>query len=373
MCAKVKIDVHSHIFNCDYIFQELFQILWDFMRQDYPLKDQGSKFPGETVGSLLVSLMQVAKYWLLEPELRAASRFLMQDYKNYCQDISSSIGEGVVVPLMMDIYYMFAPVDWEKQNTSDSSVPVEEMKNKSETRMSWGYSSHFEDLKSMKNELVFPFLAVDPRRPGIMELVRNNVSKTGPFYGIKLYPRLGYYPSNPLLFNELYPFCQDKEIPITVHCSTGGFPPENFLLPKPCPELCDPKEWLPILEKYKKLRVNFAHFGAGDKKWTETIVGLMRPYRYVYTDISCYTEKKDFDYIKEIIKSYPFVEERLMYGTDYTMTLLFNCTPQEFYKNVSTLEFLKNIFEKITVTNPAEFLDIPHINNTIINIKGVLS
>ena len=60
------------------------------------------------------------------------------------------------------------------------------------------------DLRKRHPDCVFPFFAVDPRRIGILEMVTKGrhflpgeaplVGKNGPFFGIKLYPRLGYLP-----------------------------------------------------------------------------------------------------------------------------------------------------------------------------------
>lgn len=47
------------------------------------------------------------------------------------------------------------------------------------------------------NRLILAFEAVDPRRPGIFELVREKVGPGKTFAGVKLYPSLGYLPTHP--------------------------------------------------------------------------------------------------------------------------------------------------------------------------------
>ncbi len=58
-------------------------------------------------------------------------------------------------------------------------------------RLSWGYKKHMkelEDLLEQHKETVIPFLAVDPRRYNIIELVREKVGWDKPFKGIKFRP-----------------------------------------------------------------------------------------------------------------------------------------------------------------------------------------
>lgn len=38
------------------------------------------------------------------------------------------------------------------------------------------------------------------------------------FFGVKIYPSLGYLPSNPQLM-EIFGLCEKKRIPVTAHCS----------------------------------------------------------------------------------------------------------------------------------------------------------
>jgi len=93
---------------------------------------------------------------------------------------------------------------------------------------------------------------------------------SGLFAGIKLYPPLGFDP-NPGGSTEhihensrkkrvwyLYKFCEDRQIPITVHTSDGGFQiMEEHLHFK----FTSPERWLGVLVNFPKLRINFAHNG----------------------------------------------------------------------------------------------------------------
>lgn len=78
----------------------------------------------------------------------------------------------------------------------------------------------------------FPFLCVDPRHKSGKDLVdwakkyfESGFSKNGKiypyFYGIKLYPSLGFFPFDPKL-EELYAYAEEKGLPVMTHCTRSG-------------------------------------------------------------------------------------------------------------------------------------------------------
>ncbi len=92
-----------------------------------------------------------------------------------------------------------------------------------------GQVRQIQDLVKANNSKVFPFLAVDPRREGILDLVKELVGgPKKPFLGVKLYASMGFSPTDPVLFGDsknddcLYRYCETQGIPITIHCSPGG-------------------------------------------------------------------------------------------------------------------------------------------------------
>jgi predicted TIM-barrel fold metal-dependent hydrolase len=96
----------------------------------------------------------------------------------------------------------------------------------------WNYAGQAAELLTVVNRYpnkVFPFLGVDPRRQGILNIVKQSVSRNGPFYGVKLYTPIGFSPTDPVLFGGsgqkdcVYGYCERNEIPVTIHCSPGGF------------------------------------------------------------------------------------------------------------------------------------------------------
>lgn len=153
---------------------------------------------------------------------------------------------------------------------------------------------------------VKPFISIDPRQEymGNLHILpyleEKLLGENAGFSGIKLYTPAGYSPTDPLLMGldgqgGLYQFCQKHGIPITVHCSNGGFASfarrlkvrghiynggkirkvnevihfrANFFgwhmteaIQERATTLNHPKLWKHVLENYPNLHINFAHFG----------------------------------------------------------------------------------------------------------------
>ena len=159
------------------------------------------------------------------------------------------------------------------------------------------------------------------------------------FAGIKIYPQLGFDPY-PTATEELkkvdylYQFCIDRRIPITTHCSDGGFKVGDY------DSLTSPMgKWKKVLEKYPKLTLNFAHFGAeakSDKRqWRNAIVDLINDSNNVYTDISCHEMDKAFyEELESVLSSSskvkiknlptkhnPNLYKKVLYGSDFSINL----------------------------------------------------
>lgn len=183
------------------------------------------------------------------------------------------------------------------------------------------------------------------------------------FSGIKVYPPLGFNPwpdenadkGIPFIkTNLLYQFCEERGIPMTTHCSDGGFRviAEDQDL-KTDKDIASPKNWECVLKNYEKLKVDFAHFGNQGTyakkrwgEWTGIILDYICKYENVYTDLSDigvekgrYTDllKKINEYLAEKDKCDPEsfkekLESRILFGTDFMMNL---------FHSKSNLEYLQ--------------------------------
>lgn len=192
------------------------------------------------------------------------------------------------------------------------------------------YADQIEELVQTKvrySSEIVPFYAIDPRMGNTPEDVLNFVkshiqmavsvgkSATGTdifsrvFYGIKLYPSLGYFPYSPKL-QLVYKFAQDNNLPIMTHASRGGVyylgkieeleelhAPVSFNAVQPrllnynstnkaqpiyqepkydypeaknakaelkniCDYFLDPENYVDALDMYPNLKICFAHFGS---------------------------------------------------------------------------------------------------------------
>jgi len=68
---------------------------------------------------------------------------------------------------------------------------------------------------------IIPFATLHPARDGAFGELRRAVETLG-FRGLKLYPKLGFEPTDPLLMDRVYPYCLDHDLPVMAHCSRGG-------------------------------------------------------------------------------------------------------------------------------------------------------
>jgi len=221
----------------------------------------------------------------------------------------------------------------------------------------------------------FPFVGVDPRHLqgiALKDWVKDKVER-GMFFGIKLYPSLGFFPFDPAL-DELYRWAAQAGVPVMTHCTRAGtFYTGNManVLTSDTPMSLRPNdgamidihkrvakyranEWLmktnkhacnvflhpdnfrPVLNAHPGLKVCFAHFGGDDQMLNEKhelatkgidhdnfyskVLAMMNDYPSVYTDIS-YTlfREQVYQLLKQEIDG-PY-QDRILFGTDFFMTL----------------------------------------------------
>lgn len=223
-------------------------------------------------------------------------------------------------------------------------------------------SKTFDDQKKELLELsqhypVLPFFPVHPDRARKKNAQHDHnelynafidaFKKGSPtFFGIKIYPSLGYLPADMALA-PILEVCERAGIPITAHC--GGeiistFEDEihtsEFRTPIVIHEanrkanarrLNDPLNWAPVLKEFPELRLNLGHFGS-DWAWEkseselhiriQTILDLMHQYKNVYADFSFnLNNKKSSENFAKYLHSndplYAIMKTKTMFGTDF--------------------------------------------------------
>lgn len=260
------------------------------------------------------------------------------------------------------------------------------------------YMVQLKELADLKKnpelkELIFPFVNADPRRPNLLDLVKEYIEVHG-FTGIKLYPSLGFYPDDERL-SPIYDYANEKKLPITAHCIPvnavfyGGNISDQD---KAKAKSLDPKfkfrsnyeftryynhplNYKKVLEEFKDLKLNLAHFGGNEEwdkylneswdhaaspvapnaSWFSIIKDMLVEYKNLYSDISfTVSDPKLFPLLKIVLQDQR-INERILFGSDFYM-LEKNVTERRY--SIDVRGYLdKSDFELISYTNPLKFLN----------------
>lgn len=248
------------------------------------------------------------------------------------------------VVLSMDLAYIYAG-DTEK----DFITQLEELSNLSED--------------PQYNGKIIPFMCIDIRRKGILELLQIAIENYN-IQGVKLYPALGYYPFDSKLI-DIYEMLTELQIPIISHCSKGGIYNKKESQ-KVCQKFSNPDNYIPILEKFPKLRISLAHMGgekdvmefvenktSASENWFEKIYNLLHKYDNLFTDIS-YTLyiKKLYPILKLLLRDSK-IRKKILFGSDWYMVTL-ETQESSFLELIDYLS--KEDFLQIANINPERFL-----------------
>jgi predicted TIM-barrel fold metal-dependent hydrolase len=240
-----------------------------------------------------------------------------------------------------------------------------------------------------------PFVALDPNDPDMNShfyhaFLKENIKL--PFYGVKIYPSLGYLPSHPKLMN-IFSICEENKIPIISHCSSAGVRYNRtkkvsiigklYNYRKDIYEDIDtsikcgneewfkqtfnhPRNWIPVLEKYPNLKLDLAHFGGLSdferymnndytNNWLFDILYIIRKYNNTYSDISYNISSDKFIYLlNTLLEDNPIFRNKILWGTDFYMVLMegdYAKIRQNALNKINT-KFIKSL----TNINPKRFI-----------------
>ncbi len=383
-------DAHCHVFNLEYLVLEIGQIIFDMIRGSYPRLHEDERlnalalFPqGE--GRPLIEEAEDLLQWILEigeaaldseaDNARMLSRAARRSWR---------VKNLNCIPLMMDIYYIFAPplrapgdaggaaeaalrkkpiLGQSAPSASSSGASAQALPSAQDAQaelrtrlsaiakraeleldmepmiekiiapkllqagslpsfhMTAGFEHQFHAIKALgqAGKGIYPFFALDPRRPGAIQWLLDSgmVGSGGPFYGVKLYPRLGCHPACPEL-ESVYAFCASASIPVTSHASYRGFPDSMMRYA----DFGQPSNFEPALQAHPNLKLDLAHFGdralpPDDRSWGDQIADLIGRYPQVYSDLACYTHQPALELFRDRYQALPRVRERTMFGSDF--------------------------------------------------------
>ncbi len=192
------------------------------------------------------------------------------------------------------------------------------------------------------------------------------------FAGIKVYPPLGFdpwpadEPEELAKVEYLYEFCAARSIPITAHCSDGGYHTHEH-----AKAFTDPAKWARVLLHHPALKLNLAHFGKQDrtwgifpkKAWQQSVIGLMTEYDHVYTDFSCCGFDQDFyARLSDTLHDQPAetrdrLRQRILFGTDFMINLLWTDSYRSYIDVFSRQRYFRSLdSHQLCSLNPQSFL-----------------
>ncbi|WP_158976999.1 amidohydrolase family protein [Parasedimentitalea maritima] len=223
---------------------------------------------------------------------------------------------------------------------------------------------------------VVPFATVDPRDPtSVAECLRalNELE----FEGLKIYPRLGFAPDDPVLMRQIYPRVIELGLPVMTHCSRGGVQ-GRYVCDYKGDGYTRPHAYLPVLRKFPQMRLCFAHFGGqvdwaaysnakdtrGNENWMEQIREMIGGGEFpnLWTDIS-YTMfhfEAFAPILRMLLKGDDVASRRLrsrvLFGSDFYMT-----RQEELSERAVSIRLRntlgEDLFKQIAQTNPEVWLD----------------
>lgn len=224
-----------------------------------------------------------------------------------------------------------------------------------------------------KNTLVRPFIMIDPRSDNLEDLMR--IIKDNHLYlsGIKLYPLIGYYPTDERL-SPFFSLCKKFNLSVISHCS-----PKNavYYSGKDIDDLLDsthpsyykargnkkkagnfahPSHIITLAKKYPDINFCLAHFG-GTLQWREIIIDAVAELSNIYTDISfTFDKNNEQKTLYKLISEHNSLQDKVLFGDDSYMIKTIAT------KNPFSQKLKKNIgdywYKKISEDNPIVFLKV---------------
>lgn len=242
-------------------------------------------------------------------------------------------------------------------------------------------------LRDELGDVVRPFVCADPRRPDIDAFVREWLEMDDGCVGIKLYPNLGFWPTDEDL-DPVFAYAEEHGVPVLTHCSRGGIHYRGPIVPpmrrhhrtdeylrggrkELFGQYSDPDGFIPVLEKYPSLRLCFAHYGGGEEwrryltyarpvrardSWIRKINDILEDGRFpnVYVDVSSVAADPSHLPLLTVLAGQPETRDRMLFGSDFFM-IQRDVTERQFGLGLRAAVGA-GAWERIASTNPEAWL-----------------
>ncbi len=230
---------------------------------------------------------------------------------------------------------------------------------------------------------LLPFATVHPDREDALDIIKEAIEEFG-FFGLKIYPKLGYRPDHPRLMNEIYPYIIDHDLPVVTHCSRGGLKHAEWSQEQ-ADAVTEPQAYDEVLTAFPEMRLCLAHFG-GETEWDDYLLNGYDPdhsdefmirnwqyairkmigsgekkYQNLYTDISytLFHFARYIPFLRLFLESgspeAKLLRERVLFGSDFYMTKQEEMSEREVCFSLRNA-LGETTFEQIASTNPRNWL-----------------
>jgi predicted TIM-barrel fold metal-dependent hydrolase len=341
---KVIYNCHAHLFTHENIPDRYFPFrIIRVARVDF-------------LRSLLSMVMKVAIPWAKNDRMQRCANFVNLTYrKTQEKNLNHLMGfypEGT--------RFVILPMDMDYMEAGEAKKGIDEQ--------------HEELAKLYKkySDILIPFAHIDPRRSDALPRLKYLVEEHE-FKGVKIYPTLGYYPDNPILMNDIYPYMVKKNIPLMAHCSPGSVNNKGVSRDK-AHMFADPYHYRCVMRAYPDLRVCLSHFGGVDEwrkfideprnshdpTWLEKIRDMMKSGKFpnLYADISytVFNFQENITLLKVLLED-EMISSKVLFGSDFYMVA--NEKYPEKRLSIDLRAALgENSFWNIANRNPRVFLNM---------------
>ncbi len=361
------INCHVHTFTLNHVPRRFF---W------YALTVIGAGMPFK---SLLGSFLRKAGKWITKDDMLGRYADLLETGARTSQ---LEVFDEVRLLYPEDTRFVVLPMDMDFMGAGTAEASLDEQ------------HKELEDLVTKFGDAILPFVAIDPRRfedaAKVLDYAKERLEKKRDggervFCGIKLYPALGFMPSDERL-HDLYEYCETHEIPITTHTSRGGIGERGT----PKSEVhfySDPDRYREVLDRFPKLKLCMAHFGGSEEwnryfddpksrefvdldaasserahlNWLTKIMQMIDSERYenLYTDISytVFDVRNFLAPLAVILRDNCKIKKRTLFGSDFYLS-----HQEEFEERYLSMKLRhaldEPIFDAIARENPRRFLSL---------------